>query len=127
MVAKELITQLHARTSSGTENALADFDFGYLIETYKQWIGSNEPNPARNLDGYAWVTKAIQARGGDAEMEFGAALITLSGPEDAHREHVRRAAEGAKSDSLLAQNLTSMFRNQTISALLMQPVKENVK
>jgi len=125
LVAKELVTKLEARASaSGHENALADFDFGYLIETYKHWIGQNEPNPARGLDGYAWVVKAIRARGGDPEMEFAAALITLSGPESAHQEHVQKATAGAKGDPLLAQNLGAWFRDQTISQLLTQPVKE---
>ena len=60
----------------------------------------------------------------EAEMEFAAALITLGGPEDAHREHVQKAMAGAKKDLLLAQNLSSTFRNQTISALLAQPTSE---
>lgn len=126
LVAKQLITRLQARAASGN-NAMAGFDFGYLIETYKHWIGQNEPNPARGLDGYAWVKKAIQARGEDAEMEFAAALITLSGPESEHREHVQRANAGAKTDTLLAQNLAATFRDQTISALLKEPVKDAQK
>ena len=125
LVAKELITKVEARASApGQENAMADFDFGYLIETYKKWIGVNEPNPARGLDGYAWVVKAIRARGGDPEMEFAAALITLGGPESAHQDHVQKATAGAKGDPLLAQNLGAWFRNQTISQLLTEPVKE---
>jgi len=125
-VARELITKLQARASA-SDNALAAFDFGYLIEAYKQWIGANEPNPARGLDGYAWVTKAIRARGSDAEMEFAAALITLGGSESAHDDHVQKAMAGAKSDALLAQNLESTFRNETISALLTQRVKDGQK
>ena len=124
--AKELITKLQARAADGN-NALAAFDLGYLIESYKQWMGSNEPNPARGLDGYALVTKAIKARVGDPEMEFAAALITLSGPEAAHREHVERATAGSKSDALLAQNLASSFGNQTMSALLTQRAKDAQK
>jgi hypothetical protein len=121
-VAKELITRLQARASQ-TDNAaaFAAFDFGYLIEAYKQWMGKDEPNPARGLDGYAWVRKAIAARGSDSEMELGAALITLSGPEAEHREHVEKAMAGAKSDPLLAQNLRSTFLSQTIASLLNQP------
>ena len=125
-VARELITKLQARASA-SDNALAAFDFGYLIEAYKQWIGANEPNPARELDGYAWVTKAIRARGSDTEMEFAAALITLGGSESAHDDHVQKAMAGAKSDALLAQNLESTFRNETISALLTQRVKDGQK
>ena len=125
-VAKELITKLQARAADGN-NALATFDFGYLVEAYKQWMGPNEPNPARGLDGYALVTKAIRTRGGDAEMEFAAALITLSGPEAAHREHVQRATAGAKGDALLAQNLAASLGNQTMSALLAQRAKDAQK
>ena len=125
--AKELITRLKARAEkagTGKDAALAWFDLGYLAESYKQWIGGNEPNPARGLDGYALVKKAITARGADAEMEFAAALITLSGPNDVHQQHVQKAMAGAKGDPLLAQNMTSRFRDQTIAALLTQPANE---
>lgn len=126
-VGKELITRLQARTANsdaGNAGPLASFDFGYLIEAYKQWIGRDEPNAVRSLDGYAWVNKAIRLRGSDPEMEFAAALITLSGPDGVHREHVEKAMAGAKSDPLLAQNLASTFNHQTISALLTQPTAE---
>jgi len=55
-------------------------------------------------------------------MEFAAALITLSGPQDEHRQHAQKAIAGAKADPLLAQNLASHFmgqqQTQTVSALL---------
>src|ERR1700682_546739 len=103
---------LHARATSaesaGHPDALAWFDVGYLAETYKQWIGQSwmsaskdEHNPAAGVDGYALVKKALalgsnsQDRN-DAQMEFAAALITLSGPHDAHREHAQKAIAGAK-------------------------------
>jgi hypothetical protein len=54
-------------------------------------------------------------------MEFAVALITLPGPEGAHRDHVQKAMAGAKSDSLLAQNLASNFNHETISELLVAP------
>ena len=121
-VAKELLTRLQARaansTDSGLSEALAWFDVGYLIETYQQWIGKAEPNPAAGLDGYAWVKKAVRLRGQDPEMEFAAALITLTGPESDHREHARKAVAGAGNDPLLAQNLASDFHSQTVSELL---------
>ena len=125
LVAKELIVRLHARAEQSDDNsrgALALFDLGYLAETYKQWIGRDEPNPASGVDGYGLVGQAIRQRGSDAEMEFAAALITmLSGPEQDHNDHVQKAIAGAKADPLLAQNLSSTFRNQTISALLAHP------
>lgn len=121
-IAKELLVRLHARAinSDAKTGALAWFDAGYLAETYKQWFGKGEPNPAGNLDGYAWVVKAIQMRGSDPEMEFAAALITLTGPDRDHAAHVQRAMAGAPSDPLLAQNLSSNFRNQSISTLLIK-------
>jgi hypothetical protein len=126
VAAKELLAQLHARAtsaeSSGHPDALAWFDVGYLAEIYKQWIGQSwmrvskdEQNPAAGVDGYALVKKALALRGGpsqkgdDAQMEFAAALITLSGPRDEYREHAQKAIAGAKTDPLLAQNLATHF------------------
>jgi hypothetical protein len=120
--AKDLITRLQARAANsdaaGRPDTLAWFDVGYLAEAYKQWMSNGEPNPAAGLDGYSWVTKAIRLRGSDPEMEFAAALITLSGPEAAHRDHVQKAMAGSKYDPLLAQNLSSNFRHEAISELL---------
>src|SRR5712692_5104962 len=123
IAAKELLARLHARAtaaeSSGHSDALAWFDVGYLAETYKQWLGQNlphmtdgmrmDPNPAAGVDGYAMVKKALALRGDDPQMEFAAALITLSGPEAEHHEHAQKAIVGAKTDPLLAQNLTTHF------------------
>jgi hypothetical protein len=122
-VAKELLSRLYQRASdhqtAGRLNALAWFDAGYLVACYKQWIGQNlphmtdglrlDPNPAAGLDGYAWVRKAISLQGSDPEMEFAAALITLGGPQKDCQEHTQKAMIGAKSDPLLAQNLSSRF------------------
>jgi hypothetical protein len=135
--AKELLARLHARAtsaeSSGHPDALAWFDVGYLAETYKQWIGqkwmrvsNDEQNPAAGVDGYALVKKALalpgtSQKGDDPQMEFAAALITLSGPLAEHREHARKAIAGAKNDPLLAQNLATHFtgpQTETMSELL---------
>jgi hypothetical protein len=135
--AKELLAKLYARAtsaeSSGHPDALSWFDVGYLAEAYKQWIGQkwmqvnkDEQNPAAGVDGYALVKKAIALRGAalhgdDPQMEFAAALITLSGPQDAHRQHAQKAIAGAKSDSLLAQNLATHFigpKTETMSEVL---------
>ena len=120
-MAKELLTRVHARVANsdaGTLGALAWFDVGYLAEAYKQWMGKGEPNPASGLDGYGWVKKAISLRGSDPEMEFAAALITLSSSERDHSDHVEKAMAGAKTDPLLAQNLASNFNRQTIADML---------
>ena len=140
LAAKELLARLHARATSaesaGHPDALASFDAGYLVETYKQWIGQNLPhmtdgmrmdaNPAASADGYAWVKKAIALRGAalhgdDAQMEFAAALITLSGPREEHAQHAQKVIAGAKADALLAQNLTTHFmgpKDPTVSEML---------
>ena len=132
LAAKELLARLHARAtsaeSSGHSDALAWFDVGYLAETYKQWIGqswmrvSNDlQNPAAGVDGYALVKKAIGLRGSDPQMEFAAALITFSGPQEEHRQHSLKAIAGAKTDPLLAQNLATHFngpQSQTMSEML---------
>ena len=132
VAAKELLARLHARAtsaeSSGHPDALAWFDAGYLAETYKQWIGQSwmrvskdEQNPAAGVDGYTLVKKALALRGSDPQMEFAAALITLSGPQEEHRQHSLKAIAGAKTDPLLAQNLATHFidpQSQTMSDML---------
>lgn len=140
LAAKALLAKLHARAtaaeSAGHPDALAWFDAGYLVETYKQWIGKDLPhmtdgmrldsNPAAGVDGYAWVKKAIALRGAtlhedDAQMEFAATLITLSGPREEHAQHAQKAIAGAKADALLAQNLATHFigpKDQTVSEML---------
>jgi len=132
LTAKELLARLHARAtsaeSSGHPDALAWFDVGYLAETYKQWIGKDEHNPAMGVDGYTLVKKAIGLRGQDPQMEFAAALITLSGPPEEHRQHALRAMAGAKSDPLLAQNLATHFmgqQSQTMSEMLAKNSSSN--
>lgn len=127
--AKELLTRLYKRAaaaeSAGRPDALAWFDVGYLAEAYRQWF-YNAPNPAAGIDGYGLVAKALSLRGqSDPEMEFAAALITLHGPQQAHLEHARNALAGAKSDPLLARNLSSHFlgdEKQTVSEALVTSI-----
>jgi|SRR5579863_1201825 len=131
-IAKRLLIAVRSRAldveKAGHPDALASFDLGYLIECYKQanlsyrqldsggWEAVIRPNPASNLDGYAWVEKAISLRGGDPEMEFAAALIAIEGPAEqrSHRlEHARRATAGVGSDALLAANLHETWDSRT--------------
>jgi hypothetical protein len=125
--AKELLTRLTAGTKSvqsGGPPALYYFDVGYLAETYKQWLGGSAQNPATGIDGYALVKQTIRLRGDDPQMEFAAALLTLSGPALEHRDHVQKAMAGAKTDPLLARNLSSHFigeQGQTIAEMLTKP------
>jgi hypothetical protein len=112
LAAKELFTKLMARADASgapAQMALAIFDAGYLTEAYKQWMGKDEPNPARGIDGYVLVKKAISARNNDAQMQFAAALIAMQTHVDDQREHAAKAIVGAKSDPLLAKNLAAPF------------------
>jgi len=127
-IAKELLTKLTLGTKtapSADAAALHYFDVGYLAQTYKQWIGEGTQNPAHALDGYALVKQAIQLRPNDAQMQFAAALITLSGPAPEHQDHAQKAIAGAKNDPLLARNLASHFmgeQSQTIAEMLTKPL-----
>lgn len=139
--ARELLGRIVARAreaeNAGQADALADFDAGYLIECYKQWIGRNlphmtdgmrvDPNPAANLNGYALVKKAIALRGEDSEMEFAAALITLEGPQAAHQQHVSKAMAGANRDALLAANLKTHYLGDgmTVADVFSKQTKAN--
>jgi hypothetical protein len=119
-VARELLAGFKTRARRGEHDALAAFDYGYLIETYRQLemafrmsrgganLG-NWVNPAAGFGGYAWVKKAISMRGGDAEMEFAAALITRENWKQDYQGHVAKARAGMKQDALLAQNALSSF------------------
>jgi hypothetical protein len=115
-VAKRLLLSLKARTDANQSDALAQFDYGYLIECYRQaqlsrsygmtaWGHGEWSNPAAGVDGYSSVKKAIEMRGQDPAMEFAAALITLDSHKGDHQEHARKALAGVKEDSLLAKNV----------------------
>ena len=124
VAAKELMTRLYARTgvagNSAHAGALAHFDAGYLAAAYDQWMRDGV-NPAKGIDGYGLVKKALAMSGGNPEMEFAAALMTLQGPKKEHWEHAQKATAGAKGDPLLARNLVRNFlgdKNQTVAQAL---------
>jgi hypothetical protein len=119
-VARELLLRLMARAlnsdASGKSEALAWFDAGYLVETYKQakWMFEKQASRlskkdlTEGMNGYAWVTKAIQSGGDDAAMEFAASLMKGDWPN----EHFQRAVAGAAEGSLLARNLVTHAGDQ---------------
>jgi hypothetical protein len=115
--AKHLLIKLMARSDAAAQNspasALALFDLGYFAKSLEQfqWVHKDASNPAQGLDGYALVNKAIQLRGNDPQMEFAAAIIALNVPASEHQDHAPRAIVGAKSDPLLARNLSAHFRD----------------
>jgi hypothetical protein len=132
-LAKRLFITLVSRsdTAAQTPNAaLASFDAGYLAETFKQyeWISKSVNDAAHNVDGYALIKKAILLRGNDPQMEFAAALVTLSGPAADHVAHSQKALAGAKSDALLAKNLSTHFmspQSETMTEMITR--NSNVK
>ncbi len=116
---KAVLERMQATAKSDAATALAPFDAGYLIESYRQvglvaeW-GMSEafrPSTIRALaedlepfDGYRLVQQAIElTANARAEMEFAASLMT---PDSAvAAKHRVRASEGAKPGSVLAANL----------------------
>jgi len=121
-VAQQLLFRLEARTRENPKDALAAFDFGYLVECYRQaswlrqhtdWLKASgdatTANLAMKIDGYEWVRKAIALRGSDPQMEFAAALMTTDGARSEHDRHLQNAMAGAKADAMLARNLASRF------------------
>lgn len=114
-VAADLLAVLQARAGRRQPQpagALAAFDAGYLVETYRQaslvyrwemltpadrtaWVLRDAPA----IDGYAQIAKALE-RSTDAAMEFAASLVTRDPRADGHR---RRAAAAATPGSALAK------------------------
>ncbi len=127
-VEKHLLLKLRARAldseARGKPDALAWFDAGYFVETVRQRDttfrrlpdGSSEPvyhpNVAMNLQGYAWIEKALALSGNDPSMEFAAAIITSWPRQKSHDEHLRKAIAGATEGSLLARNLLSHYGDE---------------
>ena len=101
-------------------DALAQFDAGYLIETYKNtsW-GWKDGSSVDGLDGYGMIASALAKRGADPEMEFAAAMASFQDrtrhddpklrkeAEQRRMMHWNAAVARAPEGSLLAQNLVA--------------------
>ena len=136
MAAKRLLFTLRRRAedsdAAGHPDALAWFDYGYLVECYREtgWMpGSHGASGTvaalvPNLDGYAAVEKAISLRGkseDEPQMEFAAALIALDGHKPGLQAHAQRALSAAQNgDRALADNLfkVSFLGQQNLAAAL---------
>jgi hypothetical protein len=110
-IADDLLARLMERyrksMAGGKSDVMALFDAGYLAASYKHagYRGANA-----QMDGTGMMAKAAAMRGGDAEMEFALALATHRSSQDAeHQQHLRKAIDGAKENSLLAKNLVRHF------------------
>jgi hypothetical protein len=132
-VANELLARLKSRIpGAGSQSdkkaaALAMFDYGYLVETYKQATYDPHASPvarlAGNIDGYGLIVKAIAQLGGSPEMEYAAALSCMGKKQEAGQNcyvaHLQKAADGAQEGSLLARNMLNYLkdRGKTIAEL----------
>ncbi len=116
-LATRLIGALQARatrTPRTRDEALAFFDAGYLVETYRQLgqRGVNVKASIDGIDGYAMVKLAMTQLPGDAGIQFAAALMTTSPSAQAlHAAHLKMARELARADALVARNVATHFAN----------------
>jgi hypothetical protein len=127
-IADELLARLMDRVRKSVGNikssSLALFDAGYLVACYRQAAYHSNTSPTSKLEGYTMVRKATGMSGGNAEMEFAAAMISKHPLQSAHREHLQKAIAGAKDGSLLARNLVKHFgqRGQNLADLRAQVI-----
>ena len=116
-LAHRLLAALEARTTKSPRTpaeGLASFDYGYLVETYRQLgqRGVNVKATVDGVDGYALVKTAMALNPNDAGLVFAAALITESPTSRAqHAAHLQKAREMARSDTLVARNVATLFSN----------------
>jgi hypothetical protein len=116
-LATRLLGALEARVSKAPKSpaeGLASFDYGYLVETYRQLgqRGVNVKATIDTIDGYALVKAAMAQMPNDAGLQFAAALITEAAPTRAqHTAHLQKAREMAKADALVARNVATHFSN----------------
>ena len=89
------------------------FDFGYLVETYRQAkpIFSAAIPAIDRIDGYQLVLKA-HALQGDPAMQFAAAVMTEgnSATRAESRGHLEQAKAHAEADRTLALNISKHFQ-----------------
>jgi hypothetical protein len=112
--ATALLNALKDRASvPHTKVGLNVFDFGYLVETYRQArpIFAAAMPAIDGIDGYQLVLKA-HALQGDPAMQFAAAVMTEgnSATQSESREHLAQAKAHADADRTLALNISKHFQ-----------------
>ena len=108
-MAAALLAKLESRAASRQPNvALAVFDFGYLVETYRQAasIFKTMLPSVETIDGYGLVQKAYTFRQ-DPQIAFASAIIAASPKRADFDAHRRDALAGAKTDALLSANIAA--------------------
>jgi hypothetical protein len=96
---EKLMARARAAEASAKPDALALFDAGYLVETFKQLAWIDRRDHSAGVDGRRMILNAIDA-GGDPAMEFAAGLL-----QRWPNEHSRKARAAAQPGSLLAVNI----------------------
>jgi hypothetical protein len=112
--ATALLNALKERASVPQANVgLNVFDFGYLVETYRQArpIFAVAVPAIDGIDGYQLVLKA-HALQGDPAMQFAAAVMTEgnSARRSESRQHLEQAKAHANADRALAVNISKHFQ-----------------
>jgi hypothetical protein len=123
--ANELLNAVLALAKAPARNpnvaALAEFDAGYLIESYRQQSEIDKTDmlaefarssgvPLGKLYGYSMVENAIAMKPSDgAAMEFAASLMTTD--KAASKQHRINASAGAAPGSALAVNIAQLWGN----------------
>jgi len=135
--AARLLARLEARVreaeARGKPEALALFDLGYLLESYKQAAWARPSGGlAAGRDGYPLIEQAIRLRRNDPEMEFAAALASVDSRKapPQRMQHLEKAVAGAAQGSLLARNLVThahlfQVRGNTLDELRAQLQAKN--
>jgi hypothetical protein len=92
--------------------ALAVFDFGYLVETYKQatHLFGRPMQAVQNIDGYNLVAKSA-AMTEDPGIDFALAVMTRDKTRgaDVYRTHLAKVLKAAASNPAIEVNLTRQF------------------
>lgn len=112
-IAAALLAKLEARAAAAEPDAaLAVFDFGYLVETYRQGAAMFKKTlpSVDGIDGYSLVQKAFAFRH-DPEIEFASAIIATWPKRAEYQTHRRNALAAAESSPLLAANLQTHLSN----------------
>jgi hypothetical protein len=123
-IADELMSKLMERVRESVRaskpSSMAMFDAGYLAACYKQ--AGYSGGAANGLDGYHMTRKGSGLTTDNPEIQFALAKMSQHPQQATHKDHLRRAVEGAQEGSLLARNLVIHFGKpgQKLSALRAQ-------
>jgi hypothetical protein len=96
--------------ASAADAVQASFDFGYLVETYKQarTVLKGE-GPGQGTDGRGLVLKALENTH-DPVMAYALALISTDGSRERPLPYLKAALEGAPEGSPLARTIEAHAR-----------------